>query len=69
MLEFYDYNVTNSLEVPDEICLCFHIAECQNRCHGCFPKELWKSSGISLSYVYKDIMFAYSQRITCVCSW
>lgn len=67
MLEFYDYKVTNSLEVPNEVCLCFHIAECQNRCHGCFSKELWESSGISLSDVYKNIMLAYSQRITCIC--
>lgn len=67
MLKFYDYSVTNSLEVPNEVCLCFHIAECQNRCNGCFSKELWESSNINLSDVYRDIMLAYSKRITCVC--
>lgn len=67
MLQFYDYNVTDSLEVPDEVCLNFHIAECQNRCEGCFSPELWDSTGISLLAVYEPILQAYSGRISCVC--
>lgn len=67
MLKFYDYKVTNSLEVPGEVCLCYHLSECQNRCVGCFSPELWESSDINLSDVYTDILLAYSKRITCVC--
>lgn len=67
MLKFYDYTVTNSLEVPDEVCLNFYIAECQNHCPECFLTELREMTDVLLSEVYSDIMDAYSGRITCVC--
>ncbi len=67
MLKFYDYNVTNNLEVPYEVCLNYHIAECQNNCAGCFSPELRETTDILLSDVYEDILMAYSERITCVC--
>lgn len=67
MLKFYDYNITNSWEVPDEICLNFHLAECCNCCPGCFSPELRRNSDIILTDVYENILLAYSNRITCVC--
>ncbi len=67
MLKFYDYNVTNSWEVPDEVCLNFHLAECLNRCPGCFSPELQNSTDTNLAEVYEDLLLAYSNRITCVC--
>lgn len=67
MLKFYDYNVTNSWEVPDEVCLNFHLAECLNRCPGCFSPELQNSTDTNLTEVYEDLLLAYSNRITCVC--
>lgn len=67
MLNFYDYNVTYSLEVPNEVCLNFHIAECQNRCKNCFSPHLWNSTGVSLIEIYHSILEAYSKKISCVC--
>ena len=67
MLKFYDYSVSDSLEVPEEVTLNFHIAECQNHCKGCFSSELWGTTKDNLIDVYKDILLAYSGRITCVC--
>lgn len=67
MLKFFDYNITDSLEVPDEVCLNFHIAECQNRCNNCFSPELWETYSDNLIEVYQNILLAYLNRITCVC--
>ncbi len=67
MLKFYDYNVTNSWEVPNEVCLNFHLAECLNRCPGCFSPELQNSTDTNLVDVFEDLLLAYSNRITCVC--
>lgn len=66
MLKFYDYNITDSWEVPNEVCLNFHLAECLNHCPGCFSPELHNTTDINLVDVYEDIMIAYSNRITCV---
>lgn len=67
MLKFYDYNVTNCLEVPNEVCLNFHISNCQNRCSECFSPHLWKDIGSNLLKYSTDLILAYSKRITCVC--
>lgn len=67
MLKFYDYNVTNCLEVPNEVCLNFHISSCQNRCDGCFSPHLWEDVGSNLLKYSDDLIQAYSKRITCVC--
>lgn len=67
MLQFSNYNITYDLEVPGETCLNLHIAECQNRCCGCFSKELWESTNEPLFDCCIKLTIAYLKQISCVC--
>lgn len=67
MLKFYDYTISDSIEIPMETSINFHIAECQNRCKNCFSPELWETTNVNLIDVYKNLVLAYSFCVTCVC--
>ena len=55
-------------EVPNERCLCIHIAGCPNRCADCQSPHLQRTDyGDPLLPALRNILQLYLSRISCVC--
>lgn len=65
-LKYVDTAITFA-EVPDEITLCFNIANCPHRCKGCHSEYLQRDIGEFLTKEEIERHLGYHNGITCVC--
>ena len=66
-LKFVNYDIVFQ-EVPDEVTLAIHIANCPNRCNGCHSPHLQEDTGEILDEtVLERLLEKYGNAITCVC--
>ena len=66
MLKYQDTLVTFT-EVPDEISLCFNIANCPCGCQGCFEPWLAEDRGEPLTTASVQRELLKHPHITCIC--
>lgn len=64
MIRYSNYLVTLT-EVPDEVSLCFNIANCPCKCKGCFEPWLQEDKGYFLDFEVIKILKSY--YISCIC--
>lgn len=65
-IKYVDTAITFA-EVPDEITLCFNIANCPHRCKGCHSEYLQRDIGELLDRGEIERHLRYHNGITCIC--
>ena len=67
-MKVYNYEIS-TLEIPNEISLCFNIIGCNVKCKDCHSKFLWDINNgweMDLEY-FSKILEKYSSYISCIC--
>jgi len=67
-MKIYNYEIS-TLEIPNEISLCFNVTGCNVKCIDCHSKFLWNiDNGWELDFEYfSKILEKYSNYISYVC--